>query len=109
MDDQVFADGIGQISVIAGTVRVDFVAYSPVEKDARGQPVAVFRHRLIMSIESFFQTAEKIQEAAQALSSRVSQPPKPEPHEAVIEPIIVQERAPAQAEAPKPAVKPPFP
>jgi len=108
VDDQIFADGIGQISVIAGTVRIDFVAYSPVEKDARGQPVAAFRQRIIMGLEAFYQTAEKIQEAAKALSSRTP-PPPPEPHEAVVEHLAVPERASAPAEAPKPAAKPPFP
>jgi len=109
VDDQVFADGLGQISVIAGTVRVDFVAYSPVEKDARGQPVAVFRQRIIMGMEAFFQTAAKIQEAAQALAGRAVPPPHPEPVETVVEQFPAPERAPAAADAPKPPNKPPFP
>ena len=53
---------------MGGTVRLDFVTYSPTEKDAKGQPVAVFGRRVVMSIEGFMQTAQKVQEAAQAVS-----------------------------------------
>jgi len=108
LDDQIFADGIGQISVIGGAVRVDFVAYSPVEKDARGQPVAVFRQRIIMGLDAFLQTAEKIHEAAQAISNRAGTPP-PTPSEPVAERLTVVETAPAPAEIPKTVTKPPFP
>jgi len=68
MADQVFSDGIGQVTVIGGVVRLDFIAYSPTEKDAKGQPQAVFCQRIIMSADSFLRSAEKIQEAAQAIA-----------------------------------------
>lgn len=68
MEDQVFSDGIGQVAIIGGTVRLDFVTYSPTEKDAKGQPLAVFSQRIIMSVEGFMHSAQKIQEAAQAVS-----------------------------------------
>ena len=81
MDDQVFADGIGTISVISGTVRVDLVTYSPTEKDAAGQPAAVFRQQIIMTAESFLAMAEKFQEAAIRLREKLPQteqrPPEP--------------------------------
>ena len=68
IEDQVFSDGIGQVAIIGGTVRLDFVTYSPTEKDAKGQPLAVFSQRIIMSAEGFMHSAQKIQEAAQAVS-----------------------------------------
>ncbi len=68
MDQQVFSDGIGQITVIAGAVRLDLVTYSATEKDAKGQPAAVFCQRVIMSLEGFMHAAAKVQEAAQAIS-----------------------------------------
>ena len=68
MDKQVFSDGIGQVTVIGGVVRLDFVAYSPTEKDAKGQYLPIFCQRVIMSSESFLRSAEKIQEAAQAIA-----------------------------------------
>jgi hypothetical protein len=68
VDDQVFSDGIGTISVIGGTVRLDFVALSPTEREANGQPKAVFRQRIVMGVDGFLRSAAKVQEAVQALS-----------------------------------------
>lgn len=102
MDDQVFADGIGTISVISGTVRVDLVTYSPTEKDAGGQPAAVFRQQIIMTAESFLAMAEKFQEAAARLREKLP-PAEPRP----VEPIVA---APTPMPAPiKPAETPPRP
>ena len=71
MDNQVFSDGIGQVSIIGGTARLDFVIFSPTEKDAKGQPVAVFSHRVVMSLDGFMQSAVKFQEATQAVAKLV--------------------------------------
>lgn len=104
VDDQVFADGIGTISMIGGTVRLDFLAYSPTQTDASGQPRAEFRQRVIMGLDAFLHAAEKIHEAAQALATRnIRQepalvPPQPEQREAEVTP-------PTRVTA----LKPPFP
>ncbi|GAA0542322.1 hypothetical protein FHS83_000249 [Rhizomicrobium palustre] len=79
LDEQVFADGIAAISVIQGTVRIDFIAYSPTKSDASGQPLPEFRQRIIMSAEAFLATAEKFQEAAQRLKDK--RPPAEAPAE----------------------------
>ena len=68
MDEQIFSDGIGTIIVIGATVRLDFVALSPTERDANGQPKAVFRQRIVMGVDGFMRSASKVQEAVQALS-----------------------------------------
>src|SRR5260221_9613356 len=68
VDDQIFSDGIGTISVIGGTVRLDFVALSPTEREANGQPKAVFCQRIVMGVDGFLRSASKVQEAVQALS-----------------------------------------
>jgi hypothetical protein len=74
MEKQVFSDGIGQITVIGGMVRLDFVAYSVTEKDAKGQYLPVFCQRVVMSPESFLRAAEKFQEAAQAIAKLGQRP-----------------------------------
>lgn len=71
MVEQLFSDGIGSIVIIGGTVRLDFVAFSPMEKEANGQPKAVHQQRIVMGAEAFLHSAAKIQEAAQALSKFV--------------------------------------
>ncbi|HKQ44875.1 MAG TPA: hypothetical protein VJS47_05720 [Rhizomicrobium sp.] len=72
-DQQLFSDGVGQITVIGGAVRLDFVTYSATEKDAKGQPAAVFAQRVIMSLDGFMNSAAKIQEAAQAITKLAQQ------------------------------------
>lgn len=79
--DQVFFDGLGNVTVIGNTVRLDFVTFSPTEKDASGRPQAVFGQRVVMSIESFVRTTEKLQETAQALSKFVQGPREAVPPE----------------------------
>lgn len=104
MDRQIFSDGIGQITITGGTIRLDFVAYSATEKDAAGQPMAVFCQRVIMSVDGFLRSAEKIQEAVQAVS-RLSQPSREvRPVESVITP-----QATTAAGPPSPQPKRPFP
>jgi hypothetical protein len=83
LKDQIFADGIGSISVIGGTVRIDFVSFSPTESEVNGQPKAVPQHRLVMTIPAFLHSAQKIQEAAEAVGKikmpGPAQSGKPEP------------------------------
>jgi len=116
MDEQIFADGIGSISVIGGTVRLDLVALSPTERDAAGKPKLVFRQRIVMSADGFVHSAQKVQEAALALSKigTAQQPANqvpalhrtPDPVAPVGGPIGGTEIAPPQR---REAVKPPFP
>jgi hypothetical protein len=82
MDNQVFSDGIGQVTVIGGAVRLDFIAYFPTEKDAKGQPAPVFCKRIIMSVEGFMRSAEKIQETAQAITKLAQRAIQGQPSEA---------------------------
>ncbi len=87
MDNQVFSDGIGQITVIGGAVRLDFIAYSPTEKDAKGQPAPVFCQRIIMSVDGFMRSAEKIQETAQAITKLAQRAIQGQPIEAGATPM----------------------
>jgi len=86
VQEQVYSDGIAQISIIGGTVRLDLVALSPTEKDAKGQPVAVFCQRVVMSLEGFMQSAGKMQEAAQAVLKLTQRPRDGQPTQTVEEP-----------------------
>jgi hypothetical protein len=68
VDKITYADGIGTIAVIGGTVRFDLMVLSPTEKDARGQPAAAFQEQIVMSLDNFMHAAEKIQEAVNAVT-----------------------------------------
>jgi hypothetical protein len=102
MEQQIFADGIGQVTIIGGAVRLDFVAFSATEKDPKGQPAAVFSHRVVMSLEGFMQSAAKLQEAAIAVSKLVQRVRENQPGESP-----APQAAPATADTPP--VKRPFP
>ena len=77
MDDQIFADGIGAISVIGATVRLDFVTLSPTERDEKGQPKTIFCQRVVMGMDGFLRSAQKFQEALQALQKMGALQPAP--------------------------------
>ena len=68
MDQQIFTDGIGRITVIGGVVRLDLVTYSPNETDAQGRPRQVFTQRVVMGTEAFLRSAEKVRDIVQQLS-----------------------------------------
>jgi hypothetical protein len=50
MRDDVFADGIGEITVTGTTVRIDLVSLSATERDADNKPKSVFRQRIVMPV-----------------------------------------------------------
>ncbi len=100
MDQQIFTDGIGRISVIGGIVRLDLVTYSATQTDARGQALPVLTHRIVMGTDAFLRSSEKILQVVQQLTQpaqpRVAAPPPPRPQIAAPTP-----------EQPKPAAPPP--
>ena len=77
MDEQIFADGIGAISIIGTTVRLDFISLSPTERDEKGQPKTVFTQRVVMGMDGFLRSAAKFQEALQALQKMGALQPQP--------------------------------
>jgi hypothetical protein len=82
MDQQIFTDGIGRITVIGGVVRLDLVTYSPNETDAQGKPRQVFTQRVVMGTEAFLRSADKVREIVQQLShpgAHVQSAPAPQP------------------------------
>jgi hypothetical protein len=93
VSEQIFADGLGAIVVVGGTVRLDLVTLVPGEGDEASRPRPAVNHRLIMPVESFAAMAAKLKEVADAISSLPAGKP--------------------QAAAPQPAAepksKPPFP
>jgi hypothetical protein len=132
MEQQLFTDGIGRITVIGGVVRLDMVTYSPNETDETGRPRQVFTQRIVMGTEAFLRSSEKIVEIVQQLTQAMArQAPvqKPAAPAAPAQPVPLQAvprgeppyttgplfpAAPAQPAQPKPAQqaqpnKPPFP
>ncbi len=123
MEHQIYCDGIGRISVIEGMVRLDLYSYSPSETDANGQPRPVLSHRIVMGMDGFLRSSEKVVEAVKLISQArkpqtappaapqppVSQTPRPQtppPAPPAPAPEPPRPAAPPPAFAP---TKPPFP
>lgn len=70
MTDQIFADGLMNISVQEGIVRIDFFQLSPTERDAEGKPARVFSHRLLLSLQGFLQTGSAIDQLITQMEQR---------------------------------------
>jgi hypothetical protein len=120
MENQIFCDGIGRISVIGGVVRLDLFTYSPSETDANGQPRPILSHRIVMGMEGFARSAEKVLDAMQQINRaqgpqpaqpqaapRPAQPPAPQPVPAPPPPQPQSQPQPGAVQAAP--VKPPFP
>lgn len=104
MEQQLFTDGVGRITVIGGVVRLDLVTYSPNETDAQGRPRQVFTQRLVMGTDAFLRSSEKILEIVQHLT-KASQAPRPQqPQPPQPQPVQAQQPAPSH-----PAPQPPTP
>jgi hypothetical protein len=80
MSDDVYADGIGEITVTGPIVRIDLVSLSPTERDAGGNPKPVFRQRVVMPAEGFagaFELMRKVVDGMRASAVLPPQPPQP--------------------------------
>jgi hypothetical protein len=89
MDHQTFSDGIGRIAVIDGIVRLDLVAYSPAETDAKGNARAVVTHRLVMGVDAFLRASDKMVETVKLIKqAQGAQQPQQQPApQAVAQPV----------------------
>ena len=60
---ETYADGLMDVVVQGGVVRLDFYSLSPTEKGADGKPISVFRERVVMPLPGFaqaFSTLERV-------------------------------------------------
>ena len=70
MHDEIFVDGISEITVTGPTVRIDTFTLSPSEKDATGNPKPVMRQRVVMTLEGFMTARDLIEQVARQLVDR---------------------------------------
>lgn len=67
MQDEIYSDGISEITITGPIVRIDLMSLSPAERDATNNPKPVFRQRIIMSVEAFANSAELMQRVVNGL------------------------------------------
>lgn len=109
MENQIFCDGIGRISVIGGVVRLDLFTYSPSETDANGQPRPILSHRIVMGMEGFVRSSEKVLDAVQQINRAQAGQMAPQQAQPQAAPRPVQPPPQQQAPQPVPAPLPPQP
>ena len=67
MHNEMYSDGVEEITVTGNIVRVDLISLSPTERDANNNPKKIFRQRLIFSAEAFANSVEVMQSALRGL------------------------------------------
>ncbi|HEY4202519.1 MAG TPA: hypothetical protein VGM83_18360 [Devosiaceae bacterium] len=100
MQDELYADGIGEITVTGSIVRINLMSLSATARDDKNNPQTVFRQRIIMPIDAFANAVELMQKALSGLVEagairRIGDMPKPagEPV-AATEPVVAAPPAP---------------
>lgn len=68
--DQRFCDGVEEVSVVSGVVRVDFFNYTTGPKDKNGRPARELSHRLLLSPDAFLQTYGVLDEVRKQLEQK---------------------------------------
>jgi hypothetical protein len=63
----VYADGIGEITLTGGMVRIDLVSLSAKERDAEGRPKLEFRQRIVMPPEGFLRSFSAMEDLVKQL------------------------------------------
>jgi hypothetical protein len=95
-------------------VRADLVTFSPTETDAGGQPRPIFAGRLVMGLDAFQRSAEKMQEAVQAIArAQSAKPVSRTPSASFVQAPAAQHAEPSsandRADVSAPAPEHPFP
>jgi hypothetical protein len=67
MSSELYADGIGEITVTGTIVRIDMMSLSAVERDEKNNPKPVFRQRIIMPVDAFANAVDLMQKALAGL------------------------------------------
>ena len=64
---EVFADGMGEITLTGGMVRVDFVALSATKKNSEGRPELEIRQRVVMPPDGFLRSFSAMEDLMKKL------------------------------------------
>jgi hypothetical protein len=77
-EDKIYCDGISNITLIGGMVRVDLFTLSPTAKDKSGRPAMQFLTQLIMPPDAFLQGLGAMQNLVQQLKEKGVVRPQPQ-------------------------------
>ncbi|HWT56999.1 MAG TPA: hypothetical protein VN284_04005 [Rhizobium sp.] len=63
MSNELYADGIGEITITGTIVRIDLMSLSATDRDDNNNPKPVFRQRIIMPVDAFANAVDLMQKA----------------------------------------------
>jgi hypothetical protein len=67
MDKEIFADGIGEIVLSGGMVRMDLVALTGSQRDKDDKPKLEFRQRIVMPPDGFLRSFSAMEDLVRQL------------------------------------------
>ena len=68
--DQRFCDGVEEVSITSGIVRIDFFHYANGERAKDGRPPREASHRVLLSPEAFVQTYTALEQVVKQLQDK---------------------------------------
>jgi hypothetical protein len=67
MTDELYCDGISEITVTNLIVRIDMMSLSATQRNSNNEPEPVFRQRVIMPVDAFANAVDLMQKALDGL------------------------------------------
>ena len=64
---EVFADGVGEISLVGGMVRIDWVSLESISRDSPSESGTVIRQRLVLPPEGFLRSFSAMEDLVKQL------------------------------------------
>ncbi len=69
MTNEVFADGVSEVNIAGGIVRINFVSLSATLKDEKGTPVRELRQRIVLTPQGVLELNGAMQQVIEKLIS----------------------------------------
>jgi hypothetical protein len=69
MNNEVFADGVSEVNIAGGIVRINFVSLSATLKDDKGTPVRELRQRVVLTPQGVLELNGAMQQVIEKLIS----------------------------------------
>ncbi|RVU35106.1 hypothetical protein EOI86_19995 [Hwanghaeella grinnelliae] len=70
MANQTFIDGVGEVRLSEGVIRMDLLAMSPTTRDKEGNPVPEFVEQLVMSPRAFMRLVGALSQTLQGMEEK---------------------------------------
>ncbi len=67
MTNEVFADGVSEVNIAGGIVRINFVSLSATLKDEKGTPVRELRQRIVLTPQGVLELNGAMQQVIEKL------------------------------------------